>query len=211
VQFVGIEAYQVGGGAIMRDLFQQDDGGWLQDPVLLDRLVAEKLEREAGVVRAEGGKWVEVATDFPYGHTYGLRHISGEPVAMSDEELATAEALRANYDKLEQAHSNADELPKRSISGLAKSRPHLPRSTIGLSSMTPRKSHALASSSASTARAFCAWSAATYGRRTSQPFPNPNRRRARRTQARSMRLRPKARSQRSATRQTNRSQMKTRA
>ena len=112
VQFVGIEAYQTAGGAIMRDLFQQDDGGWLQDPVLLDRLVAEKLEREADVVRAEGWKWVEVATDFPYGHTYGLRHISGEPIAMSDEEVATAEALRAEYDNLEQAHSDADELPE---------------------------------------------------------------------------------------------------
>jgi len=52
----------------------------------------------------------EHATDFPYGHAYGLRHISGEPVAMSDEEVATAEALRAEYDKLEQAHSDAEEL-----------------------------------------------------------------------------------------------------
>src|SRR5262249_53363366 len=41
---------------------------------------------------------------------YGLRHISGEPVAISDEEVATAEALRAEYDKLEQAHSDAEEL-----------------------------------------------------------------------------------------------------
>ena len=52
----------------------------------------------------------EHTTDFPYGHAYGLRHISGEPVAMSDEEVATAEALRAEYDKLEQAHSDAEEL-----------------------------------------------------------------------------------------------------
>ena len=63
-------------------------------------------------VRAEGWKWVEVAIDFPYGHTYGLRHISGEPVAMSEEEVATAEALRAEYDRLEQAHADADELPE---------------------------------------------------------------------------------------------------
>jgi len=111
-QFIGIEAYQAAGGAIMRDVFQQDDGGWLQHPVLLDRLVVEKLEREADAVRAEGWKWVAVATDFPYGHTYGLRHIAGEPVAMSDEEVATAEALRAEYDKLEQTHSDADELPE---------------------------------------------------------------------------------------------------
>ena len=111
-QFVGIEAYEASGGAVMRDLFQQDDGGWLQDPVLLDRLVAEKLEREAEAVRAEGWKWVEVATDFPYGHTYGLRHIAGEPVAMSDEEVATAESLLAEYERLEQAHAEADELPE---------------------------------------------------------------------------------------------------
>ena len=60
-QFVGIEVYEAAGGDVMRDLFQQDDGGWLQNPVLLDRLVAEKLEREADSVRSEGWKWVEVA------------------------------------------------------------------------------------------------------------------------------------------------------
>ena len=111
-QFVGIEAYEAAGGDVMRDLFQQDDGGWLQNPVLLDRLVAEKLEREADSVRSEGWKWVDVALDFPYGHTSGLRHISGEPVAMSDDETAAAAALRSEYDRLEQAHAEADELPE---------------------------------------------------------------------------------------------------
>jgi ParB family chromosome partitioning protein len=61
VQFVGIDAYEAASGDVMRDLFQQDDGGWLQNPALLDRLVAEKLEREADGVRYEGWKWVEVA------------------------------------------------------------------------------------------------------------------------------------------------------
>jgi ParB family chromosome partitioning protein len=111
-QFVGIEAYEAAGGDVMRDLFQQDDGGWLQNPALLDRLVAEKLEREADGLRSEGWKWVEVAIDLPYGHAYGLRHIAGEPVAMSEEEIATAEALRAEYERLEQAHADADELPE---------------------------------------------------------------------------------------------------
>ena len=53
-QFVAIEAYEEAGGAILRDLFSSDDGGWLQDPALLDRLVTEKLEREADAIRAEG-------------------------------------------------------------------------------------------------------------------------------------------------------------
>ena len=48
VLFVGLEAYEAAGGGVMRDLFQQDDGGWLQDPALLDRLIALALERSAG-------------------------------------------------------------------------------------------------------------------------------------------------------------------
>jgi ParB family chromosome partitioning protein len=111
-RFVGIDAYEAAGGDVMRDLFQQDDGGWLQNPVLLDRLVAEKLEHEAAAIRSEGWKWVEIALDFPYGHTFGLRQISGEPVAMTEEEIATAEALRGEYDRLEQDHAEAEELPE---------------------------------------------------------------------------------------------------
>ena len=75
--------------------------GWLR----------RKLEREAKAIRAEGWKWLEVATDFPYGHTYGLRHISGEAIPMADQEITSAEALRAEYERLKQVHADADELP----------------------------------------------------------------------------------------------------
>ena len=110
-QYVG-EDYVAASGAIMRDLFQSDDGGWLQDVGLLDRLVAEKLERDAQAIRVEGWKWVEVATDFPYGHTYGLRHICGEHQPLTDEETATLDALRAEAEQLEEAHAGADEIPE---------------------------------------------------------------------------------------------------
>ena len=110
-QYVG-EDYAAAGGAVMRDLFQNDDGGWLQDARLLDRLVAEKLERDAETVRAEGWKWVEVATDFPYGHTYGLRHRQGERQPVSEEELATRESLRSEADELEAVYSEGDEIPE---------------------------------------------------------------------------------------------------
>ena len=111
-QYVG-EDYIAAGGAVMRDLFQNDDGGWLQDARLLDRLVAEKLEREAQDVRAEGWKWVEVSTDFPYGHTYGLRHLQGERQPLSEEEAATRELLRSEADELETTYSQADEIPEQ--------------------------------------------------------------------------------------------------
>jgi ParB family chromosome partitioning protein len=111
-QFIGLEAYVEAGGAIMRDLFQGDDGGWLQDVALVDRLVAQRLDREADAIRAEGWKWIEVAPDFPYGHTYGLRQLRGDEVPLADEEQATRDALQAEYDRLEQTYAEAEELPE---------------------------------------------------------------------------------------------------
>lgn len=109
--FIGIEAYQEAGGIVIRDLFQDDSGGWLQDPALLDRLVHEKLKREAEALAAEGWKWIAVAPDFPYGHTNGLREIAGEQVPLTDEEEATRTALSQEYEKLNEEYDEADELP----------------------------------------------------------------------------------------------------
>ncbi len=110
-QYAG-EDYLAAGGEILRDLFQPDDGGWLQDVGLLSRLVIEKLERDAEAVRAEGWKWVEVASDFPYGHTYGLRALRGEQPPLSEEEAAAVAALRAEADRLEQDHGEMEDLPE---------------------------------------------------------------------------------------------------
>ncbi|OYY85842.1 MAG: DNA-binding protein [Rhizobiales bacterium 35-66-30] len=111
-QFIGLEAYVEAGGTILRDLFQGDDGGWLQDVALVDRLVAEKLKAEAGAVTTEGWKWVEMAPDFAYGHTYGLRQMRGETIPLTAEEEAGRDALQEEYDRLSAEHAEADELPE---------------------------------------------------------------------------------------------------
>ncbi|MET3304443.1 ParB/RepB/Spo0J family partition protein [Bradyrhizobium diazoefficiens] len=110
-QFVGLDAYQQAGGGVLRDLFEHDDGGWLQDVVLLDRLVTEKLKADAETIAAEGWKWISVALDFSYGHTHGLREIEGKPVDLSPEEQATIDALNAEQAKLESDYQDVDELP----------------------------------------------------------------------------------------------------
>jgi len=110
-QFVGLDTYQHAGGGVLRDLFEHDDGGWLQDVVLLDRLVTEKLKAEAETISAEGWKWISVAVRFSYGHTQGLREIEGKPVDPSPEEQATIDALNAEQAKLETDYQDADELP----------------------------------------------------------------------------------------------------
>ena len=109
-QFMGVDAYEEAGGTVLKDLFQGDDGGWLQDVSLVDMMVAEKLNEAAVTIGAEGWKWVEVAPDFAYGHTYGLRQLRGETVPLTDEEEATLAALQQEVDDIETAAAEAEEL-----------------------------------------------------------------------------------------------------
>ncbi|WP_333825695.1 ParB/RepB/Spo0J family partition protein, partial [Pinisolibacter sp.] len=110
--FVGVEAYEAAGGTVLRDLFQTDGGGWLEDVALLDRLVAEKLKAAADDIAGEGWKWIEVAVGFPYGHTQGLRRLTGAAVDLTEDERATIAALEAERDRLEADHATADEYPE---------------------------------------------------------------------------------------------------
>ncbi len=109
-QFVGVDAYVEAGGTVLNDLFQGDDGGWLQDVGLVDMMVAEKLNEASFTIGAEGWKWVEAAPDFGYGHTYGLRQIRGETVPFTPEEAATLAALQQEVDDIETASAEAEEL-----------------------------------------------------------------------------------------------------
>ncbi len=111
VQFIGLDAYEQAGGAVMRDLFEHDDGGWLRDVPLLDRLVTDKLKVEAETIAAEGWRWIAVAVNFPYGHSDDLRELVSVPADLTDDERATIDALNTESDKLEADYQDADELP----------------------------------------------------------------------------------------------------
>jgi ParB family chromosome partitioning protein len=63
--FVGAEAYSEAGGTILRDLFTENRGGYLEDVALLDLLVTAKLGRAADALReAEGWKWTQAHSTF---------------------------------------------------------------------------------------------------------------------------------------------------
>jgi ParB family chromosome partitioning protein len=109
--FVGLQAYEQAGGYIQRDLFEQDQGGWLQDVGLLDRLVADRLEAESATVGTEGWKWVEAAVGFPHGHAHHLRALVGTPIPLTDEERTRHEGLIAEFDALAAAYADVQELP----------------------------------------------------------------------------------------------------
>ncbi|MDT3377360.1 ParB/RepB/Spo0J family partition protein [Labrys neptuniae] len=109
--FVGIEQYEAAGGIVLRDLFQSDDGGWLQDVGLLDRLVMEKLKATADEIAGEGWKWVGVAVSQPYGSTHGLRELVGTIVDPTEEDQAARDTLQAEYNRLSDKYDGVEERP----------------------------------------------------------------------------------------------------
>lgn len=111
VQFIGVDAYEAAGGTVLRDLFQGDDGGWLPDVALVDRMVTDKLKAVSEAIVAEGWKWIDVAPEFAYGHVFGLRQLRGETVPLTSEEEATRNALQAEFDRLSEEYRDADDLP----------------------------------------------------------------------------------------------------
>jgi ParB family transcriptional regulator, chromosome partitioning protein len=110
VRFIGAEAYEAAGGAILRDLFTEDGGGWFEDVPLLNRLVAEKLSALADEIREqEGWKWVEAYLDFP--HEAALGRVYPEPVERSEADMAAIAALSEEYDRLVSETDSAEEFP----------------------------------------------------------------------------------------------------
>jgi ParB family chromosome partitioning protein len=107
--FVGMEAYTEAGGSILRDLFTEDRGGYLEDVALLDLLVTAKLGREADAVRAaEGWKWTEAQLDFP--HAHGMRRTYPHQVELSAEDQAALTTVQTAFDRLTEERQGAEEL-----------------------------------------------------------------------------------------------------
>jgi ParB family chromosome partitioning protein len=109
VIFIGIEAYLEAGGAVTRDLFTEDRGGWLDDVALVDRLTTEKLAALAEELReGEGWKWAQAHLDYPSGH--GLTRVYPHRVQRTEEEVAEIEAMSAEYDA-EIAKFDVEDVP----------------------------------------------------------------------------------------------------
>jgi ParB family chromosome partitioning protein len=103
VQFVTLKAYEKAGGLLRRDLFAQDESGvFIQDVVLLESLVAKKLEKTAAALRRDGWKWVEVRSVFDYAEWSKCERRFPQPVPLSAEVQAELDALNEEYGRLNQ-------------------------------------------------------------------------------------------------------------
>ena len=100
-RFVGVGAYEAAGGAVLRDLFSDEDesGVWLEDPVLLNNLAMEKLDETAKEL-ATRWRWATAMPEVDWTSIAHYGRISPEPAAPTDEETAALERLRTREDEL---------------------------------------------------------------------------------------------------------------
>ncbi len=104
-RFVGIEAYEAAGGVVITDLFGDMDEAVLSDAALVERLATERLEAEAGSIRAEGWQWVAIELRPDYTVHYG--RVYPRAVDGSDEDVFDAADMARAGAKLTIGHDGA--------------------------------------------------------------------------------------------------------
>lgn len=127
-RFVGLDAYQAAGGAIVSDLFADSDDDstrFLADRDLLARLAEARLQPIAAEVRGEGWAWTEIAIDgvawsqFPDRVRERRRDLTAEESAEQDrlyaqldetEDEAEIEKIEEAIDALVTSEWNAEEV-----------------------------------------------------------------------------------------------------
>lgn len=98
-RFVTVKAYEQAGGVVRRDLFSNDDEGWLTDATLLRELASAKLDKLAQGVRKEGWSWLEVRVESTQVHQLNVTQAAKGLRAMSEEERTGLRALEAELDE----------------------------------------------------------------------------------------------------------------
>jgi ParB family chromosome partitioning protein len=108
-RYVTLDAYEAAGGALRRDLFAEgEEGVFVLDAGLLDRLATEKLTLDAETVKAEGWKWVETALELDRSEM-DFRVRRPEPLPLSEQAEAERSKLSAEYTALFDSAEEHDE------------------------------------------------------------------------------------------------------
>jgi ParB family chromosome partitioning protein len=99
--FVGVEPYLAAGGTIERDLFDDQNEGYLTDPALLVRLVGDRCEKLVADLLAKGWAWVKPSPENPWELLQQYTRLQPVPVTLSEDLMQEAEKLQAELDAID--------------------------------------------------------------------------------------------------------------
>lgn len=108
-RFVGLKAYTKAGGGVRRELFSEQNEGYITDTALLLKLAGEKLEREAQEIKKESPAWVEIKPTLEYSDLAAFRRVRQIPREPTDEERAKLENLAARRIEIEAEVAAAED------------------------------------------------------------------------------------------------------
>ena len=100
-RFVGVEAYEAAGGAVLRDLFadEHENGVWLEDAALLMQLALDRLQAAADEL-ATRWKWARAQLDVDWSDLARFGRVHPTPAQPTDEEKAETERLHTRQGEL---------------------------------------------------------------------------------------------------------------
>lgn len=100
-RFVGVDAYEAAGGAVLRDLFADEDdkGVWLEDPALLNDLAMKKLTGIADELSTRW-KWAHAMPEANWRETAHYGRIHPQRAEPTDEERAETERLQTRFEEI---------------------------------------------------------------------------------------------------------------
>ncbi|MDP3258545.1 ParB/RepB/Spo0J family partition protein [Bosea sp. (in: a-proteobacteria)] len=112
-RFIGIEAYEASGGAVLRDLFFDNDATFLTDRPLAMKLATEILQAAGDAIRLEGWKWMEISIEADSVHHAGYDRIHPQRRDHTEAEHVELAGLGESYDALvEQIEAYAEGDPQ---------------------------------------------------------------------------------------------------
>lgn len=101
-RYVGVAAYEKAGGVVTKDLFSDNDAGYMEDAPLLEKLAMDKLEKYSKKITQEGFAWVDISLRA----TADIIRAYGKPRLVRRE---PTEAEQATYEQLNQEQSKFEE------------------------------------------------------------------------------------------------------
>ncbi len=100
--FVGVAAYEAAGGAVTRDLFSaDDDGSFMDDAALVQRLAIEKLEAKAEQLRPAWA-WTKAVLDPDYGFAAQYERVHPAPAGLPPEIADELERIEQRFGEIEE-------------------------------------------------------------------------------------------------------------